>query len=64
VSGVKKRGSNRHWAGAGVIMIEARAVRAYLELVGQKDLDISQFQVVPRFPGARPAAFYDRENRS
>jgi hypothetical protein len=30
VSGVSKRGVNRHWAGSGTIMIEASAVPAYL----------------------------------
>lgn len=49
VSGVKRRGTNRHWAGSGVIMIEASAVREYLQLTGQPELDSSQFQVVSDF---------------
>jgi hypothetical protein len=32
ISGVKKRGTNRHWAGAGEILVEKRAVDALLEL--------------------------------
>ena len=47
VSGVKKRGVNRHWAGSGAIMIEASAVTEYLLLVGQPALDTARFQVVP-----------------
>jgi hypothetical protein len=38
VSGVKKRGGDRHWAGSGEIAIEARAVAEYLELAGDDEL--------------------------
>ena len=37
VSGVKKRGSNRHWAGGGPIRIEQSLVEWYKEHVQHKD---------------------------
>src|SRR5687768_11915405 len=43
ISGVKKRGTNRHWAGSGRITIEAGAVAEYLELSGESELDRSRF---------------------
>jgi hypothetical protein len=45
VSGVKKNGQDRHWAGAGKIMIEAAAVSEYLEAVGASALDKSRHEV-------------------
>ena len=56
ISGIKARGSNRHWAGNGKIMIDSRAVEQYLELTGEKTLPKSLFEVVTieeRFPVER-----------
>lgn len=64
VSGVKKRGLNRHPAGSGVIMVEAGAVSDFLQLVGQEKLDVSQFRVIDDIPETDPAMFYDRENQA
>jgi hypothetical protein len=63
ISGVKKRGVNRHWAGSGAIMIEASAVNQYLLLAEQATLDASRFQVVGDLPETDPSKFYDRENQ-
>ena len=38
ISGVKRTGSNRHPCGRGVILVESRAVKAYLDLIGKKKL--------------------------
>ena len=38
ISGVKRTGSNRHPCGGGVILVESRAVEAYLDLIGKKEL--------------------------
>jgi hypothetical protein len=46
VSGVKKDGQDRHWAGSGKISIEASAVPEYLATVGRAELDATQFVVV------------------
>lgn len=49
VSGVKKRGTNRHWAGSGRILIESAAVNEYLALTGRSKLDPTVFEVVDGF---------------
>jgi hypothetical protein len=38
VSGVKKAGTNRHWAGGGEILVEERATQALLDLRGWTEL--------------------------
>ncbi|MEN6626737.1 MAG: hypothetical protein ABFD69_10975 [Candidatus Sumerlaeia bacterium] len=63
VSGVKKYGLNRHWAGSGKIFIEAGAVDEYLQLTGQKELDKKNFQVVPDFEPPDIARFHELENK-
>ena len=46
ISGVKKRESNRHWAGHGKIMIDRRAVAEFLAYTGQASLPKGKFEVV------------------
>lgn len=46
ISGVKKRESNRHWAGHGKIMIDRRAVEQFLSFVGESTLQKNLFDVV------------------
>jgi hypothetical protein len=50
ISGLKKRGSNRHWAGSGRIQIESIAIAAYLEHTGQDEIDPSALAIVDPFP--------------
>ena len=53
ISGLKKRESNRHWAGRGKIAIDRRAIKKYLELIGEKELPMNLFAIVDiedRFP--------------
>ena len=64
ISGVKKRGSNRHWAGSGRITIEARAVAEYLELAGEIELDRSRFIVSELIAETDPAKFHQLENQT
>jgi hypothetical protein len=45
VSGVKKDRRDRHWAGAGKVLVEAAAVAEYLETTGASALDKSRFEV-------------------
>ncbi len=45
VSGVKKDGNDRHWAGSGKVLIEAAAVSGYLRAIGAKTLDKSRCEV-------------------
>ena len=43
---VKKKESNRHWAGHGKIRIDCRAVDDYLTLIGEKELPSNLFEIV------------------
>jgi hypothetical protein len=45
VSGVKKNGKDRHWAGSGKVLIEAAAVPDYLKAIGAKTLNTSHCEV-------------------
>lgn len=45
ISGIKKNGRDRHWAGSGKIKIEASIVGEYLKVVGLNELDISKFEI-------------------
>ena len=45
VSGVKKNGEDRHWAGSGKVLVEAAAVSDYLQAIGAKTLDKSRCEV-------------------
>lgn len=46
VSGIKKNGTNRHWAGYGKIMIDKSVVQEYLQLTGNTELPKSRFKLV------------------
>jgi hypothetical protein len=45
VSGVKKNGEDRHWAGSGKVLVEVAALPDYLKLIGTKTLDKSRCEV-------------------
>jgi hypothetical protein len=45
ISGVKKNGKDRHWAGSGKVLIEAAAVAEYLETIKAKTLDTSRCEL-------------------
>jgi len=45
VSGIKKNGTDRHWDGAGKIMIDRNIVDEYLSLVDSKDLDKNRYEL-------------------
>lgn len=56
ISGLKKKESNRHWAGYGKIMIDQRAVDEYLSLIEEKELPHNLFEIIDiedRFPMER-----------
>lgn len=46
VSGVKKNGQDRHWAGNGVIMIDKESVDEYLTFINQASLEPKKFKIV------------------
>lgn len=55
ISGVKKRESNRHWAGHGKIAIDRRAVEEFLALKGMEQLPSSYgvIDIADNFPVER-----------
>jgi hypothetical protein len=62
ISGVKRNGSNRHWAGSGKITIEAAALEEYLRVVGIRALDPTRFVVSDEIQPTDPAKFHELEN--
>ena len=63
ISGVKKRESNRHWAGHGKIMLDRRAVPELLEIIGEHTLP-GLFEVIDmedRFPVERVSAILNEK---
>ena len=46
VSGVKKNGEDRHWAGSGKIMIDKNAVDEYLKYRDLQKLDVKKYVIV------------------
>lgn len=46
ISGIKKEGSNRHWAGKGKIKIDRSIVKDYLRLKDWENLDFQQYELV------------------
>jgi len=46
ISGVKKNGEDRHWAGSGKVMIDRKAVEAYLTITGQKSINEKRFEII------------------
>lgn len=45
ISGVKKNGEDRHWAGKGKIIIDSKIISEYLEIIGEKELNKTKFIV-------------------
>ena len=45
VSGVKKNGEDRHWAGSGKVLVEASAVSEYLQTIDAQSLDTAKCEV-------------------
>jgi hypothetical protein len=61
VSGVKKSGRDRHWAGSGSVSIEAGAVTEYLAEVGAAALPRG-IRVIDDLPKPDPGRFVGIEN--
>ena len=62
ISGVKKDGMDRHWAGGGFVSIEASAVAEYLELTKATALDRKRLQIIPDLETPDPKKFIAAEN--
>lgn len=46
ISGVKKNGEDRHWAGLGKIMIDREIVDEYIKIVDLKNLNKNKFELI------------------
>jgi hypothetical protein len=46
ITGIKKNGQNRHWAGKGKIMIDKLVVDDYLKFKGWPCLDLNKYELV------------------
>jgi hypothetical protein len=62
VSGIKKDGLDRHWAGSGKVAIEAGVVKEYLRVTGSTELDLTRFEVIKDIEPTDPAQFSGQEN--
>lgn len=59
ISGVKKNGQDRHWAGCGPITIDRKVIDEYLSVTGMTALDPKKYIIVDiedRFPVERITA--------
>jgi hypothetical protein len=45
ISGIKRNGQDRHWAGTGKIQIEKNIINTYLQLSGIENLDLNKFEL-------------------
>lgn len=61
VSGVKKNGQDRHWAGGGKIMLDRKSVDEYLMLVDFKIIEPQYFEIVD-FAPTEKSRFSEIEN--
>jgi hypothetical protein len=62
VTGVKKRGTNRHWAGSGKVLVEAAAIDDVLQALGTTTLDRHVFAVTHEIAPTTAAEFVAEEN--
>jgi len=63
VSGIKRDGTDRHWAGSGKILIEAASLDEYLSIIARAELDKSRFAVTHDIRETNPSAFVEAENK-
>lgn len=62
ISGVKKNGEDRHWAGAGKVKIDKKIVDDYLNIIGQKSIDTNKFEIVHITDDFPITKTYEKEN--
>ncbi len=63
VSGPRKDGRDRHWAGSGVVRVDERALPEYLELRGLSGLPAG-YEIATDLVDTEPGAFHDLENET
>lgn len=63
ISGIKKNGQDRHWAGSGKIKIDEQIINEYLSMVNFEILDDRNFEIVS-IPITNKSIFNSIENQS
>ena len=63
ISGVKKKGEDRHWAGNGKILIDKKAIDEYLKIARDEKLDKSRFEIAEINETRDKEDFVEIENR-
>lgn len=63
ITGIKKDGQNRHWAGKGKIMIDKLIVEDYLKIKSWPHLDLNKYELV-EIPKTEKQKFVAIENGS
>ncbi len=63
VSGVKRNGRDRHWAGSGAVMIDKSVVKEYLALIRSRRLNPKYYKIVVFDQGDILAHSHRRENK-
>ncbi len=58
VSGIKRDGQDRHWAGSGKVLIETRAAQEYMALAGLNKLESAKYTLVQPFATTDIAKFH------
>jgi len=64
VSGVKKNGGDRHWAGSGAVLIEQAALEEYLLIRGINELDPKFYVITAAIAQTDIEKFRKIENQS
>lgn len=63
ISGIKKNGEDRHWAGSGKITIESSVVDEYLRIIDEERLDPLKYSISTKIKTTDPSKFTELENR-
>jgi hypothetical protein len=63
ISGVKKTGEDRHWAGSGRVLVERTVVDEYLALRGIESLDPKRYAITDDVRPTDIQKFVELENR-
>jgi len=63
VSGAKKNGEDRHWAGSGRVLVEAAALEEYLRFRNVRALDPKHYEVTESIAKTDVARLTELQNR-
>jgi hypothetical protein len=64
ISGVKKKGEDRHWAGSGRVLVEEAALSEYLAIRGLEKLDPARYEITTAIVQTDITRFLEIENRT